>query len=369
MTWNWQQKNWPVFNYKEDELSDLEAQFLHKAGIMIGTLKHFSDDEKSSLTVEIISDEAVKTSAIEGEFLDRDSVQSSILRNFGLNTSYRNIPPEEQGIAEMMVSLYKTYAAPLSNKMLFSWHDMLMNSRRDLKDIGRYRTHKEPMRVVSEEYHEPKVHFEAPPSTKMKAEMKQFIKWFKAKLRIGALTHAGIAHLYFVSIHPFEDGNGRIGRAIAEKSLSMSLGHPTLISLSYMIEKHRKDYYRTLELNNKDQEITDWLIYFAKTILEAQNYTQSLINFLIEKAKFYDRLKATLNERQEKVIERMFREGVEGFKGGLSAENYIRITNTSRATATRDLKDLVNKGALNKTGQLKHTRYYLNIEHDSAISA
>ncbi|MCK5709677.1 MAG: Fic family protein, partial [Deltaproteobacteria bacterium] len=223
--------------------------------------------------------------------------------------------------------------------------------------------------VVSGEYHEPKVHFEAPPSTKMKAEMEQFIKWFKAKRRIGTLTHAGIAHLYFISIHPFEDGNGRIGRAIAEKSLSMSLGHPTLISLSYMIEKHRKDYYRTLELNNKDQEITDWLIYFAKTILDAQNYTQSLINFLIEKAKFYDRLKTTLNERQEKVIERMFREGVEGFKGGLSAENYTRITNTSRATATRDLKDLVNKGALNKTGQLKHTRYYLNIEHDSVISA
>ncbi|MCK5391717.1 MAG: Fic family protein [Deltaproteobacteria bacterium] len=369
MTWNWQQKNWPVFNYKEDELSDLEAQFLHKAGIMIGTLKHFSDDEKSSLTVEIISDEAVKTSAIEGEFLDRDSIQSSILRNFGLNTAYRNIPPEEQGIAEMMVSLYKTYAAPLSNKMLFSWHDMLMNGRRDLENIGRYRTHKEPMQVVSGEYHEPKVHFEAPPSTKMKAEMEQFIKWFKAKRRIGTLTHAGIAHLYFISIHPFEDGNGRIGRAIAEKSLSMSLGHPTLISLSYMIEKHRKDYYRALELNNKDQEITDWLIYFAKTILDAQNYTQSLINFLIEKAKFYDRLKTTLNERQEKVIERMFREGVEGFKGGLSAENYTRITNTSRATATRDLKDLVNKGALNKTGQLKHTRYYLNIEHDSVISA
>lgn len=252
---------------------------------------------------------------------------------------------------------------------LFSWHAMLMNDRRDLKDIGQYRTHKEPMRVVSGEYHEPKVHFEAPPSTKMKAEMEQFIKWFNEKRTIGALTHAGIAHLYFISIHPFEDGNGRIGRAVAEKSLSMSLGHPTLISLSYMIEKHRKDYYRALELNNKDQEITDWLTYFAKTIIDAQNYTQSLMNFLIEKVKFYDRLKGSLNERQEKVIERMFREGVDGFKGGLSAANYIRITNTSRVTATRDLRDLVNKAALNKAGQLKHTRYDLNIEHDSARSA
>ena len=368
MIWNWQQKNWPVFSYKEDKLSNLEAEFLRNSGMIIGSLKHFSDDEKRSLTVEIITDEAVKTSAIEGEFLDRDSVQSSILRNFRLNTENRNIQPEEEGIAEMMVSLYQTCAEPLSNKMLFSWHKMLMNDRRDLKDIGRYRTDKEPMRVISGGYYEPKVHFEAPPSTEMKAEMAEYIKWFNKKRTIGALVHAGIAHLYFVSIHPFEDGNGRIGRAVAEKLLSMNLGHPTLISLSYMIEKHRKDYYRALELNNKKMEITDWLIYFAKTILEAQNYTQSLINFLIEKVKFYDRLKETLNERQEKVIERMFREGVEGFKGGLSAENYLSITNTSRATATRDLKDLVDKGALNKTGQLKYTRYYLKIEHDSALS-
>jgi Fic family protein len=369
MTWNWQQKSWPDFSFREDDLSELEAQFLRQTGIMIGALKHFSDDDKNALTIEIITDEAVKTSAIEGEILDRDSVQSSIARNFGLSTLKRNIPPEEKGIAEMMVDLYKTYDAPLSQKMLFSWHHMLMAGRTDLKDIGRYRTHEDPMRVISGQYHEPKIHFEAPPSARMKAEMDQFIKWFNQKLTTGALTHAGIAHLYFVSIHPFEDGNGRIGRAIAEKSLSISLGHPTLISLSFMIERHRKDYYRALELNNKDLEITDWLIYFAKTILDAQRYTQSLINFLIEKTKFYDRLRGKLNERQEKVIARMFREGVDGFKGGLSAENYISIADTSRATATRDLTDLVEKQALKKTGQLRHTRYFLNIEHESTRSA
>jgi len=366
MKWNWQQKNWPEFSFKEEALSDLEAKFLHRSGILIGALKNFCDDDKRALTVEIITDEAVKTSAIEGEILDRDSVQSSIARNLGLDTSRRNIPPEEKGIAEMMVDLYQTYDKPLSNPMLFSWHKMLMAGRTDLKDIGQYRTHKEPIRVVSGEYTEPKIHFEAPPSAQMKSEMDRFIKWFNAKRTTDALTHAGIAHLYFVSIHPYEDGNGRVGRALAEKSLSLSLGHPTLISLSYMIEKHRKDYYRALELNNKDLEITDWLTYFANTILDAQSYTESLINFLIEKTKLYDLLRGKLNERQEKVIARMFREGTNGFKGGLSAENYISIADTSRATATRDLTDLVKKGALKKKGQLRHTRYYLNIEHESA---
>lgn len=366
MKWNWQQKNWPNFSFDEKALSDLEAKFLHQSGILIGTLKSFSDDDKRALTIEIITDEALTTSAIEGEILDRDSVQSSIASNFGVNTRQRNIPPAEKGIAEMMVDLYRSYNAPLSHEMLFSWHTMLMSGRRDLRDIGKYRTHKDSMRVVSGKYQEPIIHFEAPPSSGMKKEMNRFIKWFDAGHTSGALTRAGVTHLYFVSIHPFEDGNGRLARALAEKSLSMSLGRPTLISLSYMIEKHRKSYYRALELNNKKLEITDWLVYFAKTILDAQGYTQSLINFLIEKTKLYDRLRGKLNERQEKVIARMFRESVDGFKGGLSAENYIRIADTSRATATRDLKDLVDKGALRKKGQLKHTRYYLNIEHDSA---
>lgn len=368
MKWNWQQKDWPEFSFDGEALADLEAKFLHQSGILIGALKSFSDDDKRAMTIEIITDEALTTSAIEGEILDRDSVQSSIARNFGINTRQRNVPPAEKGIAEMMVDLYRNYNAPLSHEMLFSWHTMLMNGRRDLRDIGRYRTNKEAMRVVSGKYQEPIVHFEAPPSFGMKKEMNRFIKWFDSGHTGGALTRAGVAHLYFVSIHPFEDGNGRLARALAEKSLSMSLGRPTLISLSYMIEKHRKSYYRALELNNKELEITDWLVYFAETILDAQGYTQSLINFLIEKTKLYDRLRGKLNERQEKVITRMFRGGVEGFKGGLSAENYIRIAGTSRATATRDLKDLVDKGALKKKGRLKHTRYYLNIEHESSAS-
>ena len=194
--------------------------------------------------------------------------------------------------------------------------------------------------------------------------MKRFVAWFNdtapgGKNPLPALTRAALAHLYFVCIHPFEDGNGRIGRALAEKSLAQNLGQPSLIALAYTIERKRKDYYAALERNNKDLEITDWLTYFANTILEAQSNTIKRVDFYVAKARFYEQLRDQLNERQDKVIARMFREGIDGFKGGLSAENYIAISKTSRATATRDLQDLVEKGALTRTGELRHTRYFL----------
>jgi Fic family protein len=197
-------------------------------------------------------------------------------------------------------------------------------------------------------------------------EMKRFVSWFNdtapdGKHPLPALTRSGIAHLYFVCIHPFEDGNGRIGRALAEKSLAQNLGQPSLIALAYTIERKHKDYYAALERNNKETQITNWLTYFANTILDAQSTTIRRVDFYVAKAKLYQRLRGKMNERQEKVIARMFKEGVEGFKGGLSAENYLGISKTSRATATRDLQDLVEKGALTKTGELRHTRYHLKL--------
>lgn len=162
-------------------------------------------------------------------------------------------------------------------------------------------------------------------------------------------------------VHPFEDGNGRIGRALAEKSLAQNLAQPSLIALSYTIARRRKDYYAALERNNKDNRITDWLAYFAETVIAALRNTIKRVEFYVEKTKLYDRLRGRLNLRQEKAIARMFREGVDGFKGGLSAENYIGITQASRATATRDLQDLVAQGALTRTGELRYTRYHLNI--------
>ena len=364
--WNWQQDDWPEFRYDTAKLKALEAEFLQQSGVFMGAIRHIGEDDKQQLTVELISDEALNTSEIEGEILNRDSLQSSIRHNFGLVTDNRKIPPAEQGIAQMMVELYRQFDAPLDHDLLFHWHHMLMNGRRDLKDIGRYRTGEQPMQVVSGPIHAPKIHFEAPPSKAVPKEMSGFVEWFartspRGKSPLPILTRAGIAHLYFVCIHPFEDGNGRIGRAVAEKAISEGLGHSTLIALSQTINRARKTYYEQLEHSNKHNEITDWLIYFARTILDAQVQAQSILDFIIAKTKFYDRLRGQFNERQEKAIARMMREGPEGFKGGLSAENYIRITGVSRATATRDLHDLVEKQALTRTGSLKSTRYHINI--------
>ena len=360
--WNWQQDDWPQFRFDRAVLQYQEAKFLFGSGLLLGAFRHIGEDDKSDLTVNLISDEAVKTSEIEGEFLNRGSVQSSIRRNFGLDTDRRRIPSAEQGIADMMTDLYRGFAEPLTHESLFRWHRMLTSGRKDLKAIGAYRTHEDPMQIVSGPINKRKVHFEAPPSAAVQKEMEAFITWFNSPGTIPALTRAGIVHLYFVTIHPFEDGNGRIARALSEKALSQALGQSTLIALSQTIQRNRKAYYEALQRSSFNNEITEWLVYFADTILEAQNTTQRMIDFLIQKTKLYDRYKGQLNERQEKAIARIFREGLEGFKGGLSAENYISITGASRATTTRDLQDLVDKGVLRRTGTLKSTRYHLNID-------
>lgn len=364
--WIWEQPDWPCFRYDQGELTSLEARFLHQSGVFSGSIRHIGESDKEQLMIELISEEAFHTSEIEGEVLNRESLQSSLRQNFGLATDHRRIQPAEQGIARMMFEIYRDFAAPLNDALLFRWHEALMNGRRDLKRMGRYRTGDDPMQVVSGPLHEPKIHFEAPPSSAVSAEMRRFLKWFggsrpDGKTSLPILTRAGIAHLYFVIIHPFEDGNGRIARAVAEKTIAEGLGHPALVALSRTINRGRRTYYDLLEQNNKGTEITPWLVYFAETVLSAQAYAQELIEFLIAKTKFFDRLRGCLNERQEKVATRMFREGPDGFTGGLSADNYIRITGTSRATATRDLQDLVDKGALTRTGQLKGTRYHLRL--------
>lgn len=367
MTWNWQKPGWPSFTWDRLRISAAEEEFLLGAGIAIGTVRHLGEDERNQLIVEAMTAEAVTTSAIEGETLNRASVQSSILRQFGLaSPDKRRVMPAEQGIAEMMVDLYRSFSQPLSSETLFGWHRMVTSGRKDLADIGRYRTSREPMQVVSGPIGAPVVHFEAPPSKQVPAQMKRFLSWFNRTTPGGseplpAITRAGTAHLFFESIHPFEDGNGRIGRAVAEKAMAQSLGQPVLVSLATSILAHQKSYYAALEKANRRNDITEWLIWFASIALDAQCRSMAQVEFLVAKAKLLDRLRGRINERQRKAILRIFREGPKGFKGGLSAGNYSTITGASPATTTRDLADLVEKGALVRTGERKHTRYALNL--------
>ena len=366
MSWNWQKPDWPKFTWNQAKLALAEQEFLVAGGVFVGAMKHLNGEGRNQLTVEAMSTEALRTSEIEGEVLDRASVQSSIRRQLGLADDQRRVPPAERGISEMTVRLYSTFSRPLSRDMLFGWHRMLMSGNRKLEDIGRYRTNREPMQVVSGAIGSQKIHFEAPASSQVPSEMARFIAWFNRSAPNGeeplpALARAGVVHLYFESIHPFEDGNGRLGRALAEKSLRQNLGQPALIALSRAILARRAHYYAVLERASKKNEITEWLMWFAGITIEAQRQTIALIEFLLDKTKLLDRLTGQLNDRRQKALLRMFREGPEGFKGGLSAGKYSSITGASPATTTRDLADLAEKGALIREGERRHARYKLGV--------
>jgi Fic family protein len=342
-------------------MAPIEAQFLHESGRRIGAWRHLSDRDRTDLRIAWLSDEALDTSEIEGEILNRASVQSSIRRQFGLGVDSGRASAAEAGVAEMMVAVYRSFDDALDHESLWRWHGTMMRERHGLAVIGGYREHAEAMQVVSGPDHNRRVHYEAPPSHTVMSEMGRYIAWFERSREVPALTRAGIAHFYFECIHPFEDGNGRIGRALVEKTLAQSLGGPTLIALSRGIIRRHAAYYEALESAGRSLDVTDWLVWFADTVLAAQNWGERRLIRLIEQTRMFDRLRGRLNPRQEKALLRLFREEPEGFKGGLSANNYRRITHASASTATRDLADLVAKGALRRTGERRHTRYRLDL--------
>jgi Fic family protein len=364
MHWNWQDPDWPNFRFSPTLLTDQEGLFLRQSGVVVGTVRHVPDEQRLPLVVELISTEALKTSEIEGEMLDRDSVQSSLRRQFGLQGDTARSAPAEQGVAEMLGDLYRRWADPLDDATLFQWHKWLLQERTDLRSVGDYRKHPEPMQVVSGRIDKPKIHFEAPPSSRVVTEMTRFCHWFNATSSAGqtplpTLARAGLAHLYFECIHPFEDGNGRIGRAVAEKALAQGAGQPSLTALSLLIQRRRKDYYAQLERANKTLDVEPWLVWFANLVLAAQAHTLQGLDFLLANTRLWDRLRGQLNARQEKALSRLMRAGVDGFVGGLSTSKYMALTGAPAATARRDLGHLVERGALRRTGQLKGTRYWL----------
>ena len=235
--------------------------------------------------------------------------------------------------------LYCRYAEPLTDQVLFDWHAMLMNGRRDVADVGAYRAHADPMQIVSGTLHAPRVHFEAPPSDRVSAEMARFISWFndsapKGNTPVSAIARAAIAHLWSETVHPFEDGNGRLGRTISEKALAQSLEAPTLTALAATMNLHKKAYYAELHRGSQTNRIDAWMGWFAEIVLVAQARTIDRIRFLIEKTRLLNRLRDKINARQEKALIGMMAEGPDGFIGGLNAHNYRTITEATSATAT-----------------------------------
>lgn len=372
MKWNWQLDGWGTFSYNQEALAQAEANFIQKAIFWQGRFSLLSGEEKDELTISLLSDEAIQTSQIEGEALDRESVQASLRRLFGLQVDSRRVGESEFGIAEMMVDMYRSFNEKLTSEQLFLWHKMLTNGRRDLLDIGKYRSFDEPMQIVSGVLSNPRIHFEAPPSSQVEIEMKQFLVWLKESGATGtnalpAITRAGIAHVYFESIHPFEDGNGRIGRAISEKLLSQAIGFPSLISLAETIERHKKTYYAQLEKASFSNELDEWLGWFTAIVTESLMRTNRKLDFMVHKIGLFAQLRDKLNPRQHKVLRRVFEAGIDGFSGGLSAKNYRSICSASEATTTRDLIELVALGAMKKTGTKKSTRYHLDISDSPTL--
>ena len=363
MHYNWQQSDWPNFTY---ELAGLEGEliaFADKAGQITGTLRGLSATDQTEAMVEGMLAEAMKTSEIEGEVLRREDVMSSIRNLLGLNDPLQRVRDRaSEGAAELMIAVRDSWEEPLTEAMLFSWHKVLLKGSHGIA-LGRWRTHQEPMQVVSNPYGKAKVHFEAPPSDRVPREMERFVNWFnlsQTKIK-HAPVRSAIAHLYFESIHPFEDGNGRIGRALSEKAIFQSLGRPAILSMSHVIERNKKKYYDALEKAQGSNEITDWIRYFADMLLRAQDYTEKQIDFVLRKARFFDRFNNMLSDRQLRVVGRMLEEGPEGFEGGMNARKYRGLTKVSKATATRDLQDLVTKGALRPIGAGRSARYELRL--------
>ncbi len=367
--YNWQQNDWPQFTFSLDAVEDELQIFTEKVGRVSGIFDGLPEETKQDVLVEIILAEAIKTSEIEGEYPSRKDVLSSIRKNLGLLYDTENSKDKSAvGLGELMIDARKTYKDVLMEEKLFAWHKMLLGENKRVS-VSQWRYHEEPMKVISGALGKEKVHYEAPPSSKVPEEMKRFIQWFNdtapgGKLEIKkAPVRSAIAHLYFESIHPFEDGNGRIGRAIAEKALSQTIGRPVLLSLSRTIEASKKLYYDTLEQAQQSNEISPWIVYFIKTTLQAQTEAAEQIEFTLKKTKFFDRFKDKLNDRQIMVIRRMMEEGTKGFEGGMNARKYIGIAKTSKATATRDMQQLVELGVFILAGKAggRSTSYQVDL--------
>lgn len=368
MKYNWQQNDWPEFTFDLQEVDDILFDFANETGHVSGMLNAMSEDMKMEAIIDTMVAEAIKTSEIEGEYFSRQDVMSSIRNNLGLNKKLDSVKDKKAlGVGKLMVDLRNSFSEALTKEQLFLWHELLMADSPNIL-IGTWRTHEDAMQVVSGPYGKQKVHFEAPPSAGVPMEMERFINWFNDTAPGGnkeikkAPVRSAIAHLYFESIHPFEDGNGRIGRAIAEKALSQTLGRPVLLSLSRTIETDKKAYYHALENGQHSNEITGWIKYFVATTLLAQKQASQIIIFTLRKTRFFDVYGTQLNERQLKVVNRMFDAGAEGFVGGMNANKYISLTKTSKATATRDLQYLAEIKALITKGGGRSTSYLLNLE-------
>jgi Fic family protein len=356
--YNWQRDSWPHFEFDTTAIESRIFTFMQKSGELSGKLAALPLVERTEMMIQLMVSEALKTSEIEGEFYSQLDIMSSVRRNLGLATQHKIHNKQSIGLSDMLMDVRNTYNEPLTEVHLKYWHRLLMGSVPGIQ-AGAWRTDEAPMQIVSGSVAQPKVHYEAPPSMRVPKEMEQFISWFNESNITAAPVKAAVAHLYFEAIHPFEDGNGRIGRAIVEKALSQGLQCPLPFSISKAIEANKKAYYHRLQQAEKSLNITDWVTWFVTMLLEAQTYADKMIQFTISKWHFFAIFEHKLNNRQSKVINRMLLEGPDSFHGGMNVRKYVGITGASRATASRDLQELVSMQVFTPVGAGRSARYEL----------
>jgi Fic family protein len=369
----WQQASWPELSLDYQRAGPALSDARRLQGVVEGKAQAVGIARDGQVARALMEDEVIATAAIEGERLDPAAVRSSVLRRLGLASA----GPQDRsvdGLVDVINDATTGFDTPLDEDRLYRWQSALFpGGTSGLRRIavGRYRDHEDPMQIVGGPPDREVVHYEAPPSRQVAAEMTSFLRWFARtkplpghRPAIDGLARAAIAHLWFESIHPFEDGNGRIGRAIVDMAIAQDhRATVRLYSLSRQLLESRKDYYDAL--NSAQQgtgDATDWVVWFAQQYSLACERSSQVIDRAIEKARFWaDHANVELNERQRKVLQRLLDDGDGGFLGGLNAEKYTKITGTSKPTATRDLADLVNAGLLWTTGQGKAIRYFVTV--------
>ncbi len=357
--------NWPHFTWRQEQLTTLLAELRHRQGKLLGRMEGLGFRLQSEATLQTLTLDVLKSSEIEGELLDAEQVRSSIARRLGMDIAGL-VPADRhvEGIVEMMLDATQQYKQPLSEDRLFGWHAALFPTGRSGMHkivVAAWRDNKkdDPMQVVSGPLGKEKVHYEAPEADRLQAEMKQFINWFNENTAMDAVLKAAVVHLWFVTIHPFDDGNGRIARAITDMQLARADGTPQrFYSMSAQIRKERKEYYDILETIQKGSlDITQWLLWFLQCLDRAITATDETLSGVLKKARFWELHAATpLNDRQRIMLNKL----LDGFDGKLNTSKWAKITKTSQDTALRDIQDLTDKQILTKeTGGGRSTAYVL----------
>lgn len=360
----WERPGWPALAWDEKALSTLLASVSRQQGLVLGRMEALGFHLRDEAHLQTLTEDVVKSSEIEGEDLDRDQVRSSIARRLGLDAG--GLLPadrEVEGVVEMMLDATGKYEESLTEERLFAWHTSLFPmGRSGMRKIivGNWRDDRTgPMQVVSGPAGRERVHYEAPPAERLPEEMAKFLSWFEAPGNIDLLLTAGLAHLWFVTIHPFDDGNGRIARAITDMVLSRSeSSRRRFYSMSAQIRRERNDYYAILESTQKGGvDVTRWQTWFLSCLLRAIEGAHGILGSVLRKARFWERFATEpLNERQIAILNRL----LDGIEGKLTTSKWAKMAKCSQDTAYRDILDLVRRGALQKdAGGGRSTSYSL----------